>query len=77
MQWIEARYNTTDRTGVITGYRTMLVNLNQVRRVIKGTDGRAIIRWQGNTQPLTLKETYDSFVKRIMHDIIKPPSDDD
>lgn len=76
MQWIEARYNTVDRVGAITGYKTMLINLDQVRRIIKGNDDRAIIRWQGNVQPLTIKETYDSFVNRIMTNTITPPDDD-
>lgn len=74
MQWIEAKYNIANRTGEVVGERTTLLNLNHVRRILKGNNGEAIIRWNSNTANMTLNETYDSFNERLFGEIVEAPS---
>lgn len=67
---------TFDRAGNPTGAHRSIVNLNEVRRITKTNNGWARILWAVRVDPLTLDETYESFIDRIRHETWNVPTDD-
>ena len=65
MAWISVRYKITKRVDQQSMRIYTLVNLDHVRRVMRTSTGMARLLWGGRGDPITLDESYDSFVERV------------